>query len=142
MDVVPFEASHIKSIMLQPQQQQFFQYFNPDYAEALKESGPAFTGICDGRILGCAGVVKQWENRAIAWALLSGDLGNEFVRIHRAVKRFLDMTEFNRIEAHVEANFEQGHRWIQMLGFTQEGYMKEFNPNGGDACLYARLKNG
>jgi len=142
MEVVAFEAAHLETIILQPQQQQFFRHIGPGYGQALKDSGPAFTGIHEDRILGCAGVVKQWENRAVAWALLSGDIGNDFVRIHRAVKRFLDMTEFNRIEAHVDANFEQAHRWIQMLGFTQEGYMKEFNPNGADACLYARLKNG
>lgn len=142
MNVVPFEPEHLETIMLQPQQEQFYAHVSPEYGQALAISGPAFTGILDGRILGCAGVVKQWENRAIAWALLSGDLGNEFVRIHRAVKRFLDMTDFHRVEAHVDANFEQGHRWIQMLGFKPEGYMKEFNPNGGDAVLYARLKNG
>jgi RimJ/RimL family protein N-acetyltransferase len=142
MDVVPFETVHLETIMLQPAQQHFFSYFNSEYAEALKLSGPAFTGIHEGCILGCAGLVKQWENRAIAWALLSSDIGNEFVRIHRAVDRFLNLTDFDRVEAHVDADFEQGHRWIKMLGFKEEGYMKRFNPNGGDAVLYARLKNG
>lgn len=142
MDVVPFEVEHLETIMLQPAQQHFFSYFDPAYSHALKLSGPAFTGIHEGRVLGCAGLVKQWENRAIAWALLSGDIGNEFVRIHRAVHRFLELTSFDRVEAHVDADFEQGHRWIHMLGFKQEGYMKQFNPNGGDAVLYARLKNG
>jgi len=28
------------------------------------------------------------------------------------------------------------------LGFKREGYMEQFNPDGGDAMLYARLKNG
>jgi RimJ/RimL family protein N-acetyltransferase len=140
MDVVPFETEHLNTIMLQPAQQQFFSYFNAEYGQALKQSGPAFTGIHEGQVLGCAGLVKQWENRAIAWALLSGNIGNEFVRIHRAVQRFLDLTEFDRVEAHVDADFVAGHRWIRMLGFREEGYMKRFNPNGGDAVLYARLK--
>jgi len=142
MDVVPFEVEHLETIMLQPAQQHFFSYFDPAYGEALKLSGPAFTGIHEGRVLGCAGLVKQWENRAIAWSLLSSDIGNEFVRIHKAVYRFLELTDFDRVEAHVDANFDQGHRWIRMLGFEKEGYMKRFNPNGGDAVLYARLKNG
>lgn len=142
MDVVPFEPAHIEAIMLQPSQQRFFTYFTPEYAVALKEMGPCFTAIEDGRILGCAGVIKQWENRAIAWSLLSGEIGNDFVRVHRAVARFLELCEFNRVEAFVDANFEQGHRWIKMLGFHEEGYMEQFNPDGGDAVLYARLKNG
>lgn len=142
MKVVPFEPEHLDTIMLQPSQQRFFNYFTPDYAKALKVSGPCFTGIDGNRVLGCAGLVKQWENRAIAWALLSGDIGTDFIRVHRAVFRFLDLSDFNRVEAFVDAGFEQGHRWIQMLGFEQEGYMKQFNPDGGDAVLYARLKNG
>ena len=140
MDVVPFEPEHLDSIMLQPTQQRFFSYFTPAYAQALKTSGPCFSGIDGNRVLGCAGLVKQWENRAIAWALLAGDIGTDFIRVHRAVDRFLDICGVNRVEAYVDAHFEQGHRWIQMLGFTQEGYMKQFNPDGGDAVLYARLR--
>jgi|DEB0MinimDraft_12_1074336.scaffolds.fasta_scaffold67483_2 RimJ/RimL family protein N-acetyltransferase len=142
MDVVPFEPEHMETLILQPAQQRFFTYFNKEYAKDLKVSGPCFTGIKNGRVLGCAGLVKQWENRAIAWSLLSGDIGNDFISIHKAVMRFLKLSEYNRIEAFVDANFEQGHRWIEMLGFKREGYMEQFNPDGGDAMLYARLKNG
>lgn len=142
MDVVPFEPEHLDEIMLQPSQADVFSYFDATYGRALKATGPCFTGVKDGRILGCAGVVKQWENRAVAWSLLAGDIGNDFISIHKAVSRFLDMCEFNRVEAYVDADFEQGHRWIRMLGFTPEGRMRQFNPNGSDAVMYARLKNG
>jgi RimJ/RimL family protein N-acetyltransferase len=141
-EIVPFEVRHLDTIMLQPAQQQFFSYFDPSYAEALKVSGPCFTAINNGRVLGCAGLVKQWENRAIAWALLSGNVGKDFIKVHRAVARFLDLCEFRRVEAFVDVNFVQGHRWIEMLGFSPEGYMRQFNPDGGDAMMYARLKNG
>lgn len=142
MDVVPFEPEHLDTIMLQPSQQHFFNYFDPTYALSLKQVGPCFTAIHENRVLGCAGLVKQWENRAIAWALLSGDIGNEFIRVHRAVARFLDLTEFDRVEAFVDADFDEGHRWIEMLGFEREGYMRRFSPNSNDSVLYARLKNG
>jgi hypothetical protein len=142
MKVVPFDPDHIQQIMVQPWQQKFFSYFDESYATVLQQAGPSFSGIKDGRVLGCAGLVKQWENRAVAWSLLAGDVGSDFIRVHRAVDRFLELSDFNRIEAFVDANFEQGHRWIQMLGFEPEGYMKQFNPDGGDALMYARLKNG
>jgi RimJ/RimL family protein N-acetyltransferase len=87
-------------------------------------------------------VVKQWDNRAIAWGLISEYAGKQFVRIHKAVKRFLDTTDFNRVEAFVDADFEAGHRWIQMLGFEREGYMRAFSPLGKDCILYARIKHG
>jgi hypothetical protein len=50
------------------------------------------------------------------------------------------IADFKRIEAFVDANFAEGHRWIQMLGFVREGYMRSFSPNGNDAVLYARIR--
>jgi RimJ/RimL family protein N-acetyltransferase len=64
------------------------------------------------------------------------------VRIHKAVQRFLEATEFKRVEAFVDSDFEPGHRWIKMLGFEYEGYMKNFSPLGRDCLLYSRIKHG
>jgi len=140
MHIVPFQPKHLELMVLQPAQTAFSNYFDPAYGDALQKSGQCFTAIEDNHVYGCAGVIKQWDNRAIAWALLSAYAGRQFIRIHRAVQRFLDTTDFRRIEAFVDADFQEGHRWIQMLGFEREGYMKAFSPNGNDAVLYARIK--
>jgi len=142
MHIEPFQPRHLESLVLQPAQAVFSRFFDPEYGPSLQNAGPCFSALEGDEILACSGIVKQWDNRAIAWALISGNAGNQFVRIHKAVKRFLDSTEFNRVEAYVDANFDAGHRWIQMLGFSREGYMREFMPDGHDAVLYARLKNG
>lgn len=142
MHIVPFQPRHLELLILQPSQAAFSDYFDPKYGPALVDGGPCFTAMDGDEILACSGVIKQWDNRAIAWALISQHAGKQFVRIHKAVNRFLESTEFRRIEAFVDADFEQGHRWIQMLGFEREGYMREFTPIGNDAVLYARLKHG
>jgi len=67
-------------------------------------------------------------------------VGQDFVKIHRAALRYFDVTEFKRVEAFVDANFDAGHRWIKMLGFEREGYMRSFTPEGNDAVLYARIR--
>lgn len=141
MHIVPFQPIHLHNLVLQPSQISFSQYFDEKYGPALRDGGPCFTGLDDdGNVVGCSGVIKQWDNRAIAWALLADWSGKHFVKVHKAVKRFLDMTEFDRIEAFVDAEFEQGHRWVKMLGFEREGYMRKFNPDGRDAVLYARIR--
>jgi len=141
MKIVPFHPQHLEALILQPSQSLLAGYFKEGYGEALVKSGPSFTGVDDdGNVVGCSGVVEQWENRAIAWALLSDWSGKHFVKIHKAVKRFLDSTDYRRIEAFVDAEFEQGHRWVNMLGFEREGYMRAFNPDGRDAVLYARIR--
>lgn len=138
--IVPFAPTHLESLALQPSQVGFSKYFDPTYGPALQSGGPCFTGVEDKEVIGCAGVIRQWDNRAIAWALLSAHCGKNFPRIHKAVSRFLDSTEFRRIEAFVDVDFEQGHRWVNMLGFEREGYMRAFNPDGRDAVLYARIR--
>ena len=110
-----------------------------DFTE-LAEKGLVWTAEHDGAIMGIAGVEPQWENRATAFALLSDDSGTHFPAIHSAVVEFLDNAPYRRIEATVDVGFKQGHRWIKMLGFELEGYMRAYRPDGADMLLYARIK--
>lgn len=128
-------------IATQPAQQYLHRIVDvrADFTE-LANQGLAWTAESEGRILAIAGVEPQWENRAIAFALISGAAGPYFWAIHSAVTRFLDSTPYRRIEATVDVGFEQGHRWIKMLGFEIEGYMKAYRPDGADMLLYAKVR--
>lgn len=106
----------------------------------LSDAGLAWTVEKNGEILAIAGLAPQWTGRAIAWALISEDAGKCFHSIHKAVKRFLDSSEFLRIEANVDMEFEAGHRWMELLGFQLEGFMRAYRPDGADMFLYARIK--
>lgn len=140
MQVVDFKAEHLEQIALQEAQQYLLSHVEPDMGAHL-EGHQSFTGIADGKVVACAGVLPYWEDRGLAWAYLSEDAGAHFVAIHKAVKRYLDVAPFKRIEAAVDVNFEAGHRWIKQLGFELEApVMKAFRPDGGDASLYARVR--
>ena len=110
-----------------------------DFTE-LAEKGLVWTVEHDGVILGIGGLEPQWENRATVFALLSDDSGPHFKAIHSAVVEFLDNAPYRRIEATVDVGFKQGHRWVKMLGFELEGYMRAYRPDGADMLLYARVK--
>jgi RimJ/RimL family protein N-acetyltransferase len=45
-----------------------------------------------------------------------------------------------RYESTVDVGFKQGHRFMKMLGFEVEGYLKAYRPDGADMVLYARVK--
>jgi len=53
--------------------------------------------------------------------------------------KFLKRLDARRLETYVDVGFAPGHRWVKMLGFEVEGYMKSFRPNGDDMVLYARV---
>jgi len=128
-------------IKLQPAQQYMHGWamLEADLTD-LSEAGLAWTAEHDGRVLAIAGIAPQWENRALAWALISDEAGSHFKTIHRAVSRFLDVCEYRRVEANVDVGFEAGDRWMKLLGFEYEGRLKAFRPDGADMLMYARIR--
>lgn len=141
MEIVPFKPEHLARIRLQGAQEYLASYIDPSSISAL-QAGTAFSAIDGDVVLGSSGIIPIWQGRAIAWAWLSQDCGRYFVRIHRAVKRFLDLSDIRRIEATVDCDFAAGHEWIQMLGFELEAVrMRSYRPDGNDMALYARVKS-
>ncbi len=106
----------------------------------LAEQGLVWTGESDEGIIAVGGLAPQWKGRAVAWTVISEISGKYFMQIHRAVRDVLIHSGFRRIEATVDVNFKQGHRWMKMLGFEPEGYMKAYTPSGDDQILYARVR--
>lgn len=140
MIIVPFKPEHLANIMLQPSQMVFQPTLqDPQYGQMLATAGPAYAAVEGDAVFACAGLIPQWENRAVAWALISSAAGRHFTIIHRAVLRTFELHPFRRIETGVNADFEQGHRWLRMLGFQREGRMRAYTPDGHDCDLYARV---
>lgn len=140
MIVRPWTKGDTDRIVLQPAQWYLRAMVDAETDfSGMADQGLAWTAESDGRILGIAGMLPQWENRAIAWALLADNLDNQFLKIHTAVKRFIDVSGFRRIEATVDMGFPQGIRWMKMLGFEQEGIMRAYRPDGADMILFARI---
>lgn len=140
--VRPFRASDVAAIAprLQPAQNDMLYYFSlPGYAEQL-EKDESFTLEADGVVIASAGVSVIWENRAFAWALLTEDASRHMVALTRAVKRFLSWTPIRRVEAYVDPGFTAGIRWIELLGFRNEGRLEAFSPEGYASLMYARIK--
>lgn len=108
--------------------------------EPLVKQDLVWTGEHNGKVVAMGGVVPVWHNRAQAWMWMSEVSGRHMITIHREVKKFLDACPVPRIEAHVNVGFKPGVRWMQMLGFEMEGYMRKFGPSGADMLLFARVK--
>lgn len=139
MIVVPFKYTHLENLKLQDAQAYLSGWVTKEQGEAL-EKFPSYTAFIDGTPIVCAGIIKQWHGRAMAWSFISDVGTNNFMSVHRAVKRFLDGCYIQRIEMTVDRDFEPGHRWARALGFTMEAEcMRAYSPGGGDCSLYARV---
>lgn len=140
--VEPFEPAHLSMLALQPHQQPMRAFIqSPGYAEMLATTD-AFTAFVGERAVMCGGVMTIWEGRGTAWALLASDLGGDVMRrVHYATKRYFDSSTLRRIEATCDVNFQEGHRWLSLLGFTLETpVMHGYRPDGGDESMYVRIR--
>ena len=140
MNIIPFEPDHLQTLALQDSQAWVMPMLSPEYGAMLKKAGLCFTAMEGEEIMACAGIMKIWEGRDLAWALISGNSGKHFIKIYRAIKLFIDTHPTRRIEATVDFNFAEGHRLMRMLGFEYEGKARAFMPDGRDVGLYARVK--
>ena len=108
--------------------------------------GPAYTATVDDQVIGCAGVsLCTYAPWGTAWALL-GPLGREYGRgVSRAVAAGLRgiIRDYGlvRVEAEVLADHALGRRWVDWLGFTEEGRMPLRGPNGATMIRYVLFPN-
>jgi hypothetical protein len=140
LEVVKFQSEHLMRLQEQKATAYLRPYFKPENYQAIENCTYSYTGISNGRVLICAGIFEIWPGRAEAWAILDQDCKKEFLLIHRAAKRFFDICSIKRIEATVDVNFNNAHRWALALGFKMEASrMRAYHPNGTDCALYARV---
>lgn len=139
IEVVPYKAEHFQMIDAQDAQSHVCHWVTPGHAASLEEH-LSLTLVIDGVVIGCGGLYKIEEHRSIAWVYLSKYAKEHIFVVHKVVKRFFDGCMVPRIEAMVDVDFEEGHRWVRMLGFELEAArMRKYSPDGGDQSLYARV---
>ena len=142
MNIVSFKAEHLKQLSLQQAQAYLSDWVTPEQGAAL-ENYPSYTAVVNGIPICSAGIIPQWQGRALAWAFIADTGPQQFIGIHKAIKRFLDDCYIQRVEMTVDCDFPAGHRWAKMLGFKKEAdCMKAYSPDGRDCALYARILGG
>lgn len=140
MIVVPFRAEHFSAIDVQPSQAYVRDYISNADVKGLEEQN-SFTCMEGDKVLACFGWVPVYPTRAVLWAIISADAGPHFVGVTRIAKRLVNCLDFRRIEMEVDYEFEQGHRWARMLGFTLEvERLRCARIDGGDNSIYVRFK--
>jgi len=120
---------------------------NPQHARwaaAYKEHGPAFTGVRDGRIIGCGGIMMLWPGVGEAWANLAPAVKHSPKDVLYCLRKGLEIIssayELRRVQAIATPSFPESVRLLKHLGFVEEGVMRGYWENGEDAVMMARVK--
>ena len=139
MIIRPYVYTDLLNINLQQAQISMSNLIaNDDYAKSLE--GNSFSGVVDNNVIACGGIMDIWQGRGVAWMLLSSNISKWFLKIDRAIRVQIAQSDLQRLEAYCYCDHLEGKRWLELLGFQQEGIMKKFTPDGKDHYLYARVK--
>ena len=143
MIIVPTIPSHFEGFEIQEEQMFINKYIqNSDYIKTLCDQGLSWSGIKEGKVIIMAGVIEPHEHIGMVWAMLSKGSEKHLVSITRSISRWLDGWDTKRLETAVRHDFKSGHKWADMLGFTNEtpNGMKAYGIDGETYDLYARVK--
>lgn len=133
---------HIECIRIQDAQRHEHAFMlNSEYAE-IATSHRAFSMWAGNDCLGAAGIVPIFPHRAVAWALISGDIGAYLLPATRKARQFLTLDPTPRIEMTVPVGFDAGHTWARLLGMELEtpSPLRKFGASGDDELMYARVR--
>ena len=108
-------------------------------------SGPAWTAIWEGRIVGSGGFVEVYgpnSSRATAWAVMVPMSGPAIRAVKRAIMQKIWDAPYRRIEADVDYEFASARRWVRSLGFKLEtNYKEAWTPDGRAVAEYVIIKD-
>lgn len=137
----PFHAGHLKFIKPQaPQISDFAALINTRDAEQLA-SQLSLSAWHNSRCLGAAGLQAIYPHRAVAWALLSADVGPHMLAIVRKIRRVIQLSPHLRVELTVAEGHSEGVRLARMLGAVKESEpMVGYGANGRSETMYAIIK--
>lgn len=137
--IIKFLPLHLKYLEIQEAQSYMAGFMDtPDYLDLLK-MGDAYTVVNGHNIDACIGVFPMTATIGRGWAIMGKNSGRSLLAATREIKSFLSKTDYDRIETPVHEAFVNGHRWCQLLGFTNETPygMKYYGFEGETYDLYA-----
>lgn len=93
----------------------------------------------EGQVVACAGVIEHFPGYGTAWVMMSDLARRHIIALTGIIRNFLWLSHFRRIEATVDADFENGHRLVRALGFLRDCVLKAYSAKG-DFVLYSIVK--
>lgn len=137
-----FEAKHYLEIsMSEPHDEVMGRFITSAHLSLLENHHARTLRTEYGNAIACFGVYEQWSGNGNAWAILDKRyMKQHMTSVHKWALAYLRAVAIPRIEALVQTDFAEGHRWLKLLGFKLEAAeMKKYYPNGKSASLYARI---
>jgi hypothetical protein len=104
----------------------------------------AFTFLLAGEPIAICGGFTFIPGVVHFWGLMSERITERPLDFHKKcleILRWYEETQgVRRMQIEVSVDYDEGQRWVRALGFTKEGRLKAWLPDGTDVYLYGRVK--
>lgn len=132
--LIPFKAEHLIGLTNRDTNIEPIDFVQ-------RENGPAFTAIVDGKIIGCCGIIIQWQGMGSAWAIFTDRVAMYPMFMTRMIRRglrdIIKAYDLHRVELVALADNERNQRWAELLGFSPEnGKAHKYTPTKRDVIRY------
>ncbi|MBX9867999.1 MAG: hypothetical protein K2Y14_13890 [Burkholderiales bacterium] len=139
-----YQAADLSAIELQDHQQHIRDDDPAGYRAVAEQIAlaPSYTiwHAAHQRPLAIISTPVVAPGRVMCCTLLSRDAAQHLLGITRIVQNGLQRISARRIEAVTQSNFEQGNKWLKLLGFQLEGTMRSYDYRGKDFNLYSIVR--
>jgi hypothetical protein len=144
-ELVGFKWEHLDNIKMRDFDKRGFSAV-PDSSKQLEyylNNGIVYTGKVYGCVAMIGGVCTIWPKVGFVWVLTSPLVERYKVFFHKAciqiIEMGIDLGELHRVETTIKDDHIVSRRWAERLGFEQEGFMRKYDTEGNNYCLYARI---
>lgn len=139
--IVEFKKEHLEVMDLRPHEHELIE-LGGDLS--YLENGVNCTGIVDGRVLCCGGVIPMMKGNAEIWLIPSVHVSKSTITFVKELKNWLftvrESLDLDRMQT-ICIDDELHNRWMKFLGFEKEGQLKKYC-NGKDYVMYGRTEWG
>lgn len=142
--IIPFRIEHFYAIQERAEVDRFeLEFFIRANARFL-DRFPSITAMVGETYIACAGFIPLWPNTAELWARVSPEAKPYKVEFNQIALNFISDTaralRLIRLQATVDREFVVAKRWINFLGFEEEGLLRKYF-NDRDYIIYSRIED-
>lgn len=144
--IVPMRYEHLISLQLKKHEIEY-QANIPNYIDYIyenSEDGLSWSAIGRGRIIAVFGVRPIWRGLAEAWMVPGVGIEDHAASVVRGARALMDTTVSNldiaRLQIIVKTENDTAYKFAKSIGFSVEGKLERFGPEGADYYMMVRFK--
>ena len=107
--------------------------------------GQGITVLHRNKVIGIFGSTPIWQGLEEAWFLVDEAVRRYGIAMTKVAKKFILLKfqedSLNRLQITVRCTDVRAYKWAKCLGFSDDGVMRRFGPDGSDYFLMSIVKD-